>query len=133
MNTSWTQTRAIDLHHYLTTTKIYCSVFRVKLQIIYNIISNSYQEMHYQFTRQQVLREEKLLIRLHRALYSLFMGTKYKKKLLIILHRVLYSIFMETKYINIFLRGILFPITKRTVVLKIPRLGSIEIFTNVKV
>ena len=78
------------------------------------------------------MREEKLLIILHRALYSLFMGTKYKKKLLIILHRVLYSLFMGTKYINIFPRGILFPITKRTVVLKIRRLGSIENFTNVK-
>ena len=56
-----------------------------------------------------------------------------KKKLLIISHRVLYSLFMGTKYINIFPRGILFPITKQTVVLKMRRLGSIENFTNVKV
>ena len=55
-----------------------------------------------------------------------------KKKLLVISRRVLYSLFMGTKYINIFPRGILFPVTKRTVVLKIRRLGSIENFTNVK-
>ena len=55
--------------------------------------------------------KKKLLLILHVATYSLFMGTKYKKKLLLISHRVLYSLFMGTKYINIFPRGILFPIT----------------------